>query len=293
MNLFESLAKDHSDARLTRELAITKVKRGDILMMDGLPASALASFRQALAILEPMSKADPQNALLRQDLAGAWFNIGRALVTAGKHAEGLTMLDRAIRTYEQSGQQDQSLRDIPFALGFGYIWQADALLRVGETRAAVESCQKAVANFTKLADLSINARIGLAVGNTKAAAALATMGKGTEASATYRKALDILEPLRVANSTSPSPCYAVADVYFGMGELSKALAEHSAAASSEQRQRWSEARDWYRKSTNAWQAIPNPGATSPAGLTCGNPAAVSRALSNCDATLRKLAISRR
>jgi tetratricopeptide (TPR) repeat protein len=293
MNLFESLAKDHSDARLTRELAITKVKRGDILMMDGLPTSALASFRQTLAILEPMAKADPRNALLRQDLAGAWFNIGRALVSAGKHTDGLTMLDQAIRTYEQSGKQDQSLRDIPYALGVGYIWQAEALLRVRETRAALESCQKAVANFSRLADLSTNARIALAVGHTKAAAALGTLGKGTEASAAYHKALDILEPLRVASSASPLVGYAVADVYFGMGELSKALAEHSAAASSEQRLRWSEARDWYRKSTDAWRSIHNPGAVGPTELPCGNPVAVSRALALCDTALQKFAISHR
>jgi hypothetical protein len=118
MELYRSLEhKDGADARVRRELAVTLSKRGDILIMDGRPASALDTFRHALAILKPMADADAQNALFRQDVTGAWSEIGRALVMYTKYIDGLAMLDRAIRAYEQSASAARSLNEIAFVLG--------------------------------------------------------------------------------------------------------------------------------------------------------------------------------
>jgi tetratricopeptide (TPR) repeat protein len=274
VDLYKSLTKNGTDARATRELAITIGKRGDILLMDGQPGSALESFRQSLSILEPMAKADAENALLRQDVAGAWSNIGRALVIQGKYANGLTMLDRAIHTFEQSVDQNRSLKEIQLARGTSLVWRGEALLEAGNSSAALESFEKGVQAFTQPGK-----SVALAVAHSKSAAALVALGKTQDASAKYRDALAILEPLKPANLPAS---YAAADVYFGLGDLSKRLAERSG-----ERQRWVEAREWYQKSIDASAKIPNPGAVSPDGFRFHSPAETARALAICDSALQK------
>jgi tetratricopeptide (TPR) repeat protein len=290
MDLYKSLAKDGTDARARRELAIAIDKRGDILLMDAQPAGALENFRQALAILEPMANADAQNVLLRQDVAGTWSNIGRALVVQGKHTAGLTMLDRAIRIFQI---EKRLPREVQFALGRTFVWRGEALLKAGKPSAALASCEQGISTFMQRANGSIGASVALAVSHAKSAAALMLLGKTQDASEAYRKALAILESLNPAKGTNVSAGYAVADVYFGLGDLSKMLAEHSATTPSEQRQRWIEAREWYQKSADASGKIPNPGAVSPEGFTYHGPAEAARALVMCGTALRELAPSTR
>ena len=289
MELYESLAKNGTDARSKRELAITISKRGDILLMDAKPASALESFRQSLAILEPMAKADPQNALLRQDVAGEWSNIGRALVIEGKYADSLAMLDRAVHALEQSARQDPSLKEIPLALGTNYIWRGEALLGLGRAGEALESFEHSSLRFTQIANGSNGGAISLAVSHTKSAAALMTLGQTQDASVAYRKALAILEPLNTAQRANLPASYALADAYFGLGDLSKKSAELSEATSGQQLRHWKAARDWYQRSAGASGKIPNPGAVSPQGFTYHGPAEAARAIGLCDSALRKLA----
>jgi tetratricopeptide (TPR) repeat protein len=291
MEVYESLARSGTDARAKRELAITISKRGDILLMDARPASALESFRQSLAILEPMAKADPQNALLRQDVAGAWSNIGRALVIEGKYADGLAMLDRAVRALEQSAEQDHSLKEIPFALGVSFIWRGEGLLRAGKTDEALQSFQNGVSRFMPLASGSNGAAIALAMSNSKVASAFVRLKETQDASSAYGKALAILEPLQPAQSRNIRATYAAADVYFGLGDLSKSLATRPAAAPGEQRRRWSQAREWYRKSADALEKIPNAGGVSPQGFIYHGPAEAARAILSCEAALRHLSAS--
>jgi non-specific serine/threonine protein kinase/serine/threonine-protein kinase len=289
VDLYRSLDKNGTDARVRRELAVTLSKRGDILLMDAKPAGALENYRQALAILQPMAKADPQNALLRQDVAGAWSNIGRALVVESRYTEALATLDRAVSALELSGRQDSSLKEIQFALGVSLIWRGEALLKAGRAKAALENFRNGVSRFQQSANGSDNVRIGLAVGHTKAASALTALGETQDASAEYRKALAILEP----QSPNLSARYVYADVYFDAGEVSRKLAERPETTPSERLQRWGEAREWYQKSADASLKIPNPGFVSPQGFTYHGPAEAARAIQSCDTALRQLAHSTR
>jgi eukaryotic-like serine/threonine-protein kinase len=58
---YASEARAGATPELQREMAIIKVKRGDIDLMDGDMARALASYREARTMLEPLAKADVQN----------------------------------------------------------------------------------------------------------------------------------------------------------------------------------------------------------------------------------------
>jgi len=102
--------------------------------------------------------------------------------------------------------------------------------------------------------------------------------------------LAIAEPLASAKPPNTPALYAIADAYFGLGELSR-LSVANFPAANKYRERWAEALDWYSKSAHAWSAIPNPGAVTPSGLPCGNPKLVAQAIAQSKTALAHLRLS--
>ena len=284
VDLYRSLDQNGADARVKRELAVTLSKRGDILLMDARPAAALENYQQAFAIVEPMAKADPQNALLGQDMADFRINIGRALVLESKYADGFQMLDRATQAYEQYAKVGRPRNGLSFELGTSLVWRGEALLGMGRPDAAFECFEKAASDFQPMAAASGRAGVSLAVADLKSAGALVGLGRTDDALADYHKALTILEPLKSMQPANLSAIYSLVDVYFGLGELSKNLAGHARAA--EQRKHWADARKWYQESADAWRQLPNPGAVSPEGFTYHR--ATAREIRLCDTALHRL-----
>jgi hypothetical protein len=113
---------------------------------------------------------------------------------------------------------------------------------------------------------------------------LVTLGRTQDAFADCKRALAILEPSNAPASLSAG--FYLADVCCGLGDLSRSLARRPGATVSEQRQRWLEARNWYRESMDAVRRLPNPGVVSPEGLTY-HPAA-AQAILSCDTALGRL-----
>ena len=285
IDLYEAVTQqDKTEARAKRELAVTWDKRGDIELMDGDAAGALREYRHSLSVKEPMAKADPQNSMLRLDVAGDSLAVGKALAYTGKFAEGLAALRKAISILEKEHGSDPANTDIPHVLALAYVWQGEVSTRSTNAREAVEAYRKAIATLEGANDLKdANTQGELASSYTKLAASLTRLGNLREAAAAARKALDIIQPL--ASTKDPPALYVSADADYAMGEIARAIAVHSQA--DRQRQRWIEARDWYRKSEDAWRLIPNPGAVSPTGYPCGNPRVVANAITLCDHALRK------
>lgn len=285
IDMFEAVIKDDkTDARSTRELAVTLEKRGDIELMDGDAAAALREYRRGLSIKEPMAKADPQNSMLRLDIAGSSLVMGRALVYSGHYAEGSAMLKKAIPAYEKERSSDPGNLDIPHVLALSYTWQGEISARTGNPRAALEDYRKAIATLEGANDhKDANTQGELAVSYTKLASSLLKSGDLQGAAAAGKKAVDIIQP--VTSAKNPPALYVSADAYYAMGEIARGMAVGSAP--DQQRRYWTEARDWYQKSQDMWRQIPNPGAVSPSGYPCGNLHEVANAIALSDHALRK------
>jgi serine/threonine protein kinase len=293
INLYQAVvAQDRNNARGTRELAVSTWKRGEIQMMDGEFGGALANYRRALAVEERMEKLDPQNAMLRSDVAGSTVSVGKALVELGHLDQGLPMIDQGNRLLEQELNQDPN--SDPAAGVMSYVWKGEAFSKSGRLGDAIASYRKAVSMLETLRGNppDSTAQCQLAAAYTRLGAALARRGSNQEADAAYRKAVQIVEPLRTSKAPSLRTSYALADAYFGLGELAESAAQRSGLTPALQREHWSEARDWYGKSQAAWRDIPNPGVVNLEGFPCGSPRAVAQAKARCDAALARLLSAR-
>jgi non-specific serine/threonine protein kinase/serine/threonine-protein kinase len=288
LEVFESLAKDPADARVRRELAVATIFRAGTLRIDGDAAGALAANQRAFTILHAMAQTDPQNATLQLDDAGGNAGIGIDLVILGREAEGEARLRKAIQLYQEILAHNRTDQQAPHYIGTSEIWLGEGLAKGGNLQAAVDSYQKAIANLDAPND-DPDMRAEAAIAHTRLGQALARLGRTEEATAAYRKALAIAEPLAKAKPPNTQALYAIADAYFDVGELSRMEAAKIPPGSASSNQQWTEARDWYSKSADAWNKIPNPAALTPGALPCGNPKAVAQAMAQSDAVLAHLA----
>jgi len=279
IDLYQSVvAQEKNNARAARELGWSMGSRGDIQMMDGDFAEALADYRRMLANVEPMAKQDPQNVMLQVDVGGATASIGKALVSAGKVSQGLPVLDRGIAILESQISTDPY--NAPAGAAASYVWKGDALLKTGKVADAVASDRKAISILEAAAQGGPPDQPHppqLAATYLKLGAALASAGRAQEAGAAYRKCLELVESSKASDAPSPRDSYILADAYFGLGELSTRAAERSQSNSAEQLRQRSQARDWYRKSEDAWRHILNPAFVNPEGFQCGSPSRATAA----------------
>ena len=294
LDLFESLARDQNDARISRQLAVATGFRGMIQIMNGNLRQALASFERSYARLQSLISADPQNVLYRMDNAGTHASIGNVLTLLGRPKQGLTELDRARQAFEQQRTLDSSYTDIPYWLGQVHIWRGEAFSRLGNNGASLEEYRKGATSFETVTKQAVGnlTRCDLAASYNKLAGALIAARNDTEARAYYFKALSIAEPLAVKTPPSVLALYVVADAYAGMGTLA-GRSPHPSGAVLSQPEFSQEKCSWFRKSTDAWGKIPNPSRISPSsygtqGFEVGDPELVRKQLRTCEAMSRNL-----
>lgn len=289
LDALQTLAKDQTNIRYSRELAFAWAFRGQILLGNGNAPAAVAANRRALQIAEAMAKNDPQNVALQLDLAAYSSGEGIALVQRGKYRDGELSLGRAIRIYEEKFATNHADTEIPWLLAHNLIWMGEALTREGETSAGAASYRKSIEALESLKGSASNAAVqgDLAAAHLQLGEALAKMGQGRKASSQFQAALTIAEPLANANPPNHAALYTEADAYFGMGQLASAEITGSSAMSNQWHPQSTAACDSYRKSAEVWRRIPNAGAVSSSLKPCGSRTRVMQHLAACE-TARSL-----
>jgi serine/threonine protein kinase len=284
IQILENTATDANDANSRRYLAYALDRLGDSLLMDGDSKGALVSYKKDVEMLEPLLAKDPTNAVLQLDLGTALAKSGNALSFGGENAAGLALLSRAQKMFETQLKRDPSYSEPRWYLQWSLIWTGEALGRTGNSMEAVQNYRRALTEWEHSQGpflQSIVAGIHVKIGAQLAHIAPA------EAAKEYEQALAISQQVISQSSNMLEIQYAMADSYAGLGDLSRKKAE-AVNVVRERIVNWTDARNQYQRSMNAWRQIHNPGATSPIGFACGNPAQVVQALAECESELRTL-----
>ncbi len=277
IRFFELASKD--DMGATRELAVARQMLGDILLSDHDLPGAAAAYAQASAVLEAMAAADPQNTLLRLDLAASDFRRGRVFVIEHRYAQAIPLLAHSAAVFEAIIPLGRVRDEVPNGPGSVYIWLGDAFAGRGEMQHALESYRKSTIGASLVGSKPLDAALlcELGAGLVKTGNALSQLGQRPEAQAAYHHALEILDPVTAPRYHNVPALYVVADAYAGLGEVSAALAER-AHDEAEGMRLWAQSRAAYESSLSVWQQIPAPLRISPAGFASGDPLIVQRRL---------------
>jgi non-specific serine/threonine protein kinase/serine/threonine-protein kinase len=282
---FASLTKSDANPDVKRELAVSQIKRALVQLMDGDAPSAETSLQQAAASLQVLAKADPENAMFQSDLSGVDYEQAMILVFRGKYGEGVAKLRAAITKIEN--------KKLPpgVALGDFYIWLGEGQAGMGDTRAALQSYQKAVALLDIPAGRQAfdSSRCESATSYLKLGDILVKSGDLKQAGVAYQKAVDITNPRMSSEQQDVPALYPAADAYAGLGDVAMMQAG-TTRVPGESIRLWADARNSYEKSLEIWRSIPNPSRISPIGFAAGDPREVTQRLNECDRQKARLAV---
>ncbi|HWZ99701.1 MAG TPA: protein kinase [Candidatus Dormibacteraeota bacterium] len=279
---FEEAIKSGAPPDVAREAAVARIKKCNVQLMESDIADALESLREASQTILPMAKLDPENTMLRSDAIGLEFERGVILTLQGKYASAVETLQVAFKKYEASGVSSED----PPGKGAFHMWLGEAEMGRRDFKVALQHFQKATMELAVPEGKAIHDdfRCQLAESHVKTGRALLSLGKMQEASTEFQEALETITPSLVTALQDVPAYYAAADGYAGLGDAR--LRETRSAKSDDERSKLiANARDFYVKSVEYWQKIPNPSRVSPSVFVVKSEGEVARSLARCKAEL--------
>ena len=133
LEYLDSLAQDAGDdSSLRQELATAYIRVGDVQGRPyrsnlGQTDGALASYRKALQILEPLSASDPANLEVKRSLATAYERVGNIQWRKGDFADALQKNEKALTLRQGLFAADPSNITYRRELADSYIYVGDVL----------------------------------------------------------------------------------------------------------------------------------------------------------------------
>jgi tetratricopeptide (TPR) repeat protein len=252
---------------VNRERAVSRQKLGDILLMNGDTRAAMLNYGQALATLQPMAKADPQNTLLQLDVAAMNYHVARALVVLGKYDEAAVRLRHAAAVFSSLHANSRSADDSPRGLTAIEIWLGDAYAGKGDLQVALQQYRKATDDLgpSPATEMEADARCELAMSYVKSAAGLARLGNLGESESAYKKALDTVTAMAIPEHQDVPALYILAEASTGLENVVEKLARDTVDA-NDRTALQEQARTLHRQALSSWAQIPNPSRINPSGF---------------------------
>lgn len=250
---------------------------GDSLLMAGDAAGALVHYRKMLELWRPQLDQDPKNAFFRVVVAGAYGDVGFALVRSGRIVEGMKNLyasESMLRRELATDRENQMNRVLLASL---QSWFAEAFRLSGDTGQAIVRAREAVdiyESLFKAEPRDAASRLNLAASWNFLGIIWLEQGALDQARKAFQDALQLAEPSG-RDGKSEAAKYVLADAYAGLGSVEM------------QSGSLTEAQGWYRRSASVWQTVAHPGTLSPNGFTTLGPTRVRTELDRIDSAIAR------
>jgi tetratricopeptide (TPR) repeat protein len=287
--ILQPLAEKVNNTVYRRGFAVSHTRMGDALLMLGRPAEALSHYRQEWQILRPLAAADPKDMVVQSTFTTSEGDIGHALVESGQVQAGKATLLRAVtRTAALAKAAGDSYSRALLASTLALA--GEAYESGGDFATAQRYYAQALDLYTATSSADPDDEedaVNVVIMHNHLGGVHLKLGNHLAALDDYRKALRVEEALAASSPDNIELIYAQADSYVGLGTAFAILALHN-AGKKHPAQTCTEAWDWYTKSLNAWQRLPNPGRISPNLFRVTSPHEVARRISACKINLAKL-----
>ena len=132
-------AEENDDGMLYRALAAGHDVVGDVHLARGDPEKAMASFRAAEAVLQPLLQKETPDAAIVQDLSCYLVKIGDVLINQGKVAEAQSVRDQSFKLSQFLADEIPNAPDIQDNLCVSYQRRGHALMLQGRLEEALEA----------------------------------------------------------------------------------------------------------------------------------------------------------
>ena len=144
-------AQKPDDFTYQESLAAAFHEVGKVLVAQGNLTEALKSYRESLAIMERLVKADPNNAGWQRDLTVAYNSVGDVLKAQGNLTQALKSFNDALAIMERLAQADPNNAGWQSDLSISYERVGDVLAAQGNLTQALKSYRDSLAIRDRLA----------------------------------------------------------------------------------------------------------------------------------------------
>jgi tetratricopeptide (TPR) repeat protein len=215
--------QEGNDPRIRWGAARAQVRMGKIQALLGEVPKAQVTLLDSTAKLEGLAKEDPSNADIRRDEARSLHALGMLLKDANRFRDGESKLSDAIRLREEiaklpdaTGEDTEALADSRYQLGALLARTGsrgtEVLEAYGAALAQQEQLAKQNAGRPELVTQLARVRNNLGIFQR-------SLAKNAEAEATFRSALELLNPLVKARNSLPGPRWQFARASNNLGAL--------------------------------------------------------------------------
>jgi non-specific serine/threonine protein kinase/serine/threonine-protein kinase len=277
-------APDDKGSKLN--LAIAYDGLANVLADDNKLEQSLEYTRQSLAIFESLLAEDPKDRRYLRDVALERKKIGGIYEAGGKLQEALQEYQKALPVDETLANENPNDALARRDLAIDYANVGDVLLKTGDAQGALRRYKQAVDIDEKLAAVDPKdawARRYLIYNYGRLADAFNKTGNRAAALSFYNKALSLAEQRVKADPNNARASEDLAEAYSKIAAAHFQLGSEGNASLKQKKKSLIDARSWYQKSLEIWQAMRDHGTLS--GLHAEEPERVTREVSRCQSAL--------
>lgn len=204
--VFERLAAaDPSNTDWQRDLSLSHVKVGDVLLAQGKRDEALDAYRASLDIRDRLAAANPDNAVRQRGLSVSYNKVGNVLAALGRPDESLDAYRACLAIRERLAATDPANTTWRRDLSVSLEKIGNVLVTQGKWDEALDAYLESQATRERLAatdPTNTTWRRDLSVSHVKAGKILMALGRAKEALESYRASLDIIAGLAAADPSN-------------------------------------------------------------------------------------------
>jgi serine/threonine protein kinase len=277
-----------SAAEVQRELAMTETKTGDALCWQDRCREAVAWHTRAIAALEPLARAHPNDAETLHALLTAYLKMGEAMEGVGDADGRLAAAEKTLPVAVALVAADPRNVRAQRTLSIAHNKLGDALAgkrRFGAAQARYAAALALQGALVERDPANVEYRRDLANTYNRIGEALLAEGRLEAAVASLRQGLQLREWL-VARD--PQDVFARRDPaisYANLASVHQRLAQAAKASAAARRQHWREALGLYQRSLALWTDVQARGGLKPADQA--EMERVKREVGDCAGALRR------
>ena len=205
----EALAKaDPASAEAKRDLSFVHDRLGTLALRQRDAPAARRHYEQSLAADEALAAADPGNAEAQRDLSVSHDKVGNLLVQSGEPKSAKDHYERSLKIRESLSAADPANVVARRDVSISYEKLGDVSLGLGDAAAAKARHEQALAVRVALAaadPANVGAQSDVVVSYSKIGVAAGLAKQPAEATAAYRRGLDLLRELESAGKLKDQP----------------------------------------------------------------------------------------
>lgn len=280
------LTADTADKISRFNVGIANLKTGDALVELTNYDEALAQYEKSLVDLSQLAASDKTDATAARAVALTYTRLAYIYSRQKQFEKAASLNLKAIAEQKQMAAADPTNVQIQFDIAETYGNLSDNYLQMKRFAAALANVRESIRIFTETLNKGAETlQTEGYLGSTYVTYAkiLAARGDVSGTIAIYHKALSILEREPVRKTQTK----VLANAYEGMGDSYIALASNRGEAAAKSLAQWREARSWFQKSQDIYQALRDVAKLTGEDSTRLN--LVMERITKCDAAIASLA----